>query len=70
MNLFVRDWMRKVSPMYLCLRCSRLRIVIRVLLDLRFESNDDDAFYLASRRVLLTCTESAELTAVALSSPS
>ena len=44
--------------------------MIRVLLDLHFESNDDDAFYFASRRVLLTCTESAELTAVALSSPS
>ena len=53
-----------------CLRCSRLRIVIRVLLDLHFESNDDDAFYFASRRVLLTCTESAELAAVALSYPS
>ena len=43
--------------------------MIRVLLDLHFESNDDDAFYLASRRVLLTCTESAELATVALSSP-
>ena len=70
MNLFVRDRMRKVSPLCFSIVCAEEDFALRFKFRLTCTSNPTQTMLYASSHVRLLCSESVELAVVALSYPS